>query len=1198
MKSKFLVLVSICLFLGFLVSCSDIITNATPAAGSKAEVSFTLNDTARTIMPSRLTASEITEIVLTAKKDGDVYTFPDTEDTKISWSADAQKSALDVMQEAKVTIDFGTYDFSLDIYVGNPDSTILAQKATLSTTVTSTTQTLAFGEAKNCKETGDVEVTLTFASNARIGRVKAGLFKDIQCATPLTYTLAETDTELSCDLEIISIEDGKTEGLKKAVYRKSDIPNGTYYIKFSVHDIETDADGNEIETQLNTIMDVLKVKGYITTGECTLSAVNTIYSIEYKLGGGSWADNFAPTEKRNANTGILLPTKTDLTVPEGCVFAGWYEVDEKGAPTDTDENGNPVILTKIGTGTDTAKDYLLSALWKAKPAFDASIIVNTSDIDANYEQNNATLTFTVTPPDNDATYSYQWTVDGAEKEPTTSAEFTVDGSTWATGMYDISLVVTETKTDSESGETKTKYYSYTAQINWTRLYTILFDITGAPEGTNVPVSQYIEENGTVATPKDSDGNEITPTYGWYTNSNFSNAFDLTETVTKSMTLYGCWDLNGNIYVSENGTDDDGRGTAGNPLATIASALALMTDSNTDYTIYIDGTISGEQKIQSPSALAKSITLTGKNGPDSRNEPQDALYGGFKAESSGRTLTVNTTVPVIIENLKITGGYLTDSGSFGGGLSVASGADVTLTGYTQITGNTATRGGGVDVDGTLTMKDSALISGNTATALYGGGAYVGSNGVLDMQAGEIFGNDISGTPSDGEEKQGYGVYVCGSSGKLKIGGSAVIGNDDDTVPNDVYLASGTKIIITSELMGGVTTATITPSSYSTTTQWIEADVDDNGNPVVDLATECTSFAVTPQTITDSATGTTRTINWRITETGYLQQYVDTADIVSQISKMTESGTVTVTGFMQSGDLSTIVTAMKEKCPEYTSNPDVLIKLDLSNATGLTKISGEFADVWNIRELVLPEGLTTIKGIGRADSLATLNIPSTVTTIGELAFYRSHANLTLDEGNTTFVIKNNALYTKDEKTLVAYAKKFLESDTEPSGTCEVLATTEEILPGAFSAADNLKTLTFAEGSVLKKIGNQAFDYCTGLESVVLPDSVDELGDGVFQYAQVTSIVLSKNITAIPASTFSNNDFTSIVIPDGVTSIGREAFWACRSLQAITLPASLESIDTNAFGSCDALTTVNYKGTAEQKESMTINDTTISELEWVGV
>ena len=778
-------------------------------------------------------------------------------------------TALASVRNAKLPLDIGTYNFTLNLYTGGNGVYRLVQTGTLSAqTITNGANTLEFTTAY--VETGDVEVTLTFASNARIGRVKAGLFKDIQCATPLTYTLAETDTELSCDLEIISIEDGKTEGLKKAVYRKSDIPNGTYYIKFSVYGIETDADGNEIETQLNTIMDVLKVKGYITTGECTLSAVNTIYSIEYKLGGGSWADNFAPTEKRNANTGVLLPTKTDLTVPEGCVFAGWYEVDEKGAPTDTDENGNPVILTKIGTGTDTAKDYLLSALWKAKPAFDASIIVNTSDIDANYEQNNATLTFTVTPPDNDATYSYQWTVDGAEKEPTTSAEFTVDGSTWATGMYDISLVVTETKTDSESGETKTKYYSYTAQINWTRLYTILFDITGAPEGTNVPVSQYIEENGTVATPKDSDGNELTPTYGWYTNSNFSNAFDLTETVTKSMTLYGCWDLNGNIYVSENGTDDDGRGTAGNPLATIASALALMTDSNTDYTIYIDGTISGEQKIQSSSALAKSITLTGKNGPDSRNEPQDALYGGFKAESSGRTLTVSTTVPVIIENLKITGGYLTDSGSFGGGLSVASGADVTLTGYTQITGNTATRGGGVDVDGTLTMKDSALISGNTATALYGGGAYVGSNGVLDMQAGEIFGNDISGTPSDGEEKQGYGVYVCGSSGKLKIGGSAVIGNDDDTVPNDVYLASGTKIIITSELMGGVTTATITPSSYSTTTQWIEADVDDNGNPVVDLATECTSFAVTPQTITDSATGTTRTINWRITETGYLQQ----------------------------------------------------------------------------------------------------------------------------------------------------------------------------------------------------------------------------------------------------------------------------------------------------------------------------------------
>ena len=177
------------------------------------------------------------------------------------------------------------------------------------------------------------------------------------------------------------------------------------------------------------------------------------------------------------------------------------------------------------------------------------------------------------------------------------------------------------------------------------------------------------------------------------------------------------DISPNIYISPNASSG-GDGSAASPYASIADAIAqIKTNSSriTDYTIYIDGALTGKQEIKdiTPDCV-KSITIKGKNGIDpATGEPRDSLAGDGAA-SSGPLLTIATNAVVKVEDLKITGGYAEQ----GGGVYVGNGSIacyVTLGSGALITGNKAdTMGAGVyatNGDGTYLTIDGAVIKNN-------------------------------------------------------------------------------------------------------------------------------------------------------------------------------------------------------------------------------------------------------------------------------------------------------------------------------------------------------------------------------------------------------------------------------------------------------------------------------------------------------
>ena len=150
------------------------------------------------------------------------------------------------------------------------------------------------------------------------------------------------------------------------------------------------------------------------------------------------------------------------------------------------------------------------------------------------------------------------------------------------------------------------------------------------------------------------------------------------------------------------------------------------------------------------------------------------------------------------------------------------------------------------------------------------------------------------------------------------------------------------------------------------------------------------------------------------------------------------------------------------------------------------------------------------------------------------------------------------------------------------------------------DGVGIITF--DSKVTKIGSYAFDTCTSLTSITVPDGVTSIGDSAFRScssltefngkfastdkrclivegilksfapAGLTEYTIPNSVTSIGDTAFySCSSLTSVTIPDSVTSIGDSAFQSCSSLKNFTIPDGATSIGTQAFYNCSSLASV---------------------------
>ena len=149
----------------------------------------------------------------------------------------------------------------------------------------------------------------------------------------------------------------------------------------------------------------------------------------------------------------------------------------------------------------------------------------------------------------------------------------------------------------------------------------------------------------------------------------------------------------------------------------------------------------------------------------------------------------------------------------------------------------------------------------------------------------------------------------------------------------------------------------------------------------------------------------------------------------------------------------------------------------------------------------------------------------------------------------------------------------------------------------------------------IGSGAFDNCTSLISVELPDNAIISSDTFKECKNLSDIVISdtnnnyivkngilynKNMTRILCYPAGIKD-TEFFVPDTVKTIGDFAFYGTKALESINIPDSVTNIGTDAFGECsglkevvipDSVTSMGeavfYKCTSLEKVKLSVNIT----------
>lgn len=275
-----------------------------------------------------------------------------------------------------------------------------------------------------------------------------------------------------------------------------------------------------------------------------------------------------------------------------------------------------------------------------------------------------------------------------------------------------------------------------------------------------------------------------------------------------------------------------------------------------------------------------------------------------------------------------------------------------------------------------------------------------------------------------------------------------------------------------------------------------------------------------------------------------------------------------------------------------------KITIPDSVTTIKASA-FSGCEYLEEVTLPKSITAISDstFSGCKKLNSITLNKNIKSIGKNAFENCYSlkNVDLYEGLESigsYAFKNSGIkkiyIPSTITTIEPYTFKGTSLDVVENGQNIV-----EIKDHAF-ASSSLKQINIS--NKLKYLGEYAFQSCSKLDNITLPEGLKTIGKNAFAYCDsLSSINIPSTVTNLGSLTFINcKNLTDVKIEEGIKTIPFSMFSLCPSIQKIKIPNSVTSINADAFEYCSSLKDVEFSNNLDIIGRSAFYSTPISKLE----